>query len=74
MDKQITDILFDPTIGKIVTVIIIGIVILSISKLVQKNVSKVVKDNSSKYRVRTFINFFGFLLIILSASVLPFLI
>lgn len=70
MDKQITDILFDPTIGKIVTVIIIGIVILSISKLVQKNVSKVVKDNSSKYRVRKFINFFGFLLIILSASVI----
>ena len=70
MEKQITDILFDPTIGKIVTVIIIGIVILSISKLVQKNVSKVVKDNSSKYRVRKFINFFGFLLIILSASVI----
>lgn len=70
MEKQITDILFDPTIGKIVSVIVIALIIISISKLIQRNISKVVKDNSSKYRVRKFINFFGFILIILAASII----
>ena len=70
MEKQITDILFDPTVGKIISVFVIAIVIISISKLIQKNISKVVKDNSSKYRVRKFINFFGFILIILAASLI----
>jgi small-conductance mechanosensitive channel len=70
VEKQITDILFDPTIGKIVSVIVIALIIISISKLIQRNISKVVKDNSSKYRVRKFINFFGFILIILAASII----
>ncbi len=70
MEKQITDILFDPTVGKIISVFIIAIIIISLSKLIQKNISKVVKDNSSKYRVRKFINFFGFILILLAASII----
>lgn len=70
MEKQITDILFDPTVGKIISVFVIAIIIISLSKLIQKNISKVVKDNSSKYRVRKFVNFFGFILIILAASII----
>lgn len=70
MEDQIKNILFDPTVGKIISVFVIAIIIISISKLIQKNISKVVKDNSSKYRVRKFINFFGFILIILAASII----
>jgi small-conductance mechanosensitive channel len=70
VEKQITDILFDPTVGKIISVFVIAIIIISISKLIQKNISKIVKDNSSKYKVRKFINFFGFILIILAASLI----
>lgn len=70
MEKQITDILFDPTVGKIVSVFVIAIIIISLSKLIQKNISKVVKDNSSKYRARKFVNFFGFILILLAASII----
>lgn len=70
MEQQITDILFDPTVGKIVSVFVIAIIIISLSKLIQKNISKVVKDNSSKYRVRKFVNFFGFILILLAASII----
>lgn len=70
MEKQITDILFDPTIGKIISVFVLAIIIISISKIIQRNISKVVKDNSSKYKVRKFINFFGFILIILAASII----
>ena len=70
MEKELTDILFDPTVGKIISVFVIAIIIISISKLIQKNISKVVKDNSSKYRVRKFVNFFGFILIILAASII----
>jgi small-conductance mechanosensitive channel len=69
MEEYIRNVLFDPTIGKIITAAFIILLIISISKILQKNISKFVKDNSSKYRVRKFINFFGFILIILFVSV-----
>lgn len=70
MEEFIKNILFDPTIGKIITVLIVIIIVLSISKLIQKNINKRVKESTAKYRIRKSINFTGFILIIIAISII----
>ncbi|MCB0748280.1 MAG: mechanosensitive ion channel [Ignavibacteriae bacterium] len=70
MEDSVKQILFDPTVGKIITALIVIIVILFLSKLVQKNITKIVKESSSKYRIRKFIDFLGFLLIVVAISII----
>ena len=70
MEESIQNILYDPVLGKIILAIFLSLIIVSISKVIQKNISKFVKDSSSNYRIRKFVNFFGFILIIITISVI----
>ncbi len=70
MEESLQKILYDPIIGKIILAVLLSLLIISITKIVQKNISKFVKDSSSNYRVRKFINFFGFILIIITISII----
>lgn len=68
MKEAIQTILFDPVFGKIISGVVLTVIIIALSKLIQKSTSKFIKESSSKYRVRKFINFFSFIIIILAVS------
>ena len=70
MNELANKILYDPVVGKIILAVLLSLIILAISKIIQKNISKFVKDTSSNYRIRKFINFFGFILIIIAISII----
>jgi small-conductance mechanosensitive channel len=70
MYELIQKILNDPVLGKIVLAILLSLLIVSLSKIIQRNISKFVKDSSSNYRIRKFVNFFGFILIIITISII----
>jgi len=70
VEESIKQIIFDPTFGKIITVLVVVIFVISISKLIQKKITKHVKESSAKYRIRKSINFIGFILIIISVSII----
>jgi small-conductance mechanosensitive channel len=61
--------LFDPTIGKIVTVLIGIIVIWIIVKTVQRNVLSKIKDNDNRYKAKKFGGFVGFLLTVVLITI-----
>lgn len=70
MEEAVKNILFDPVIGKIVSVVLLVIIVIWLSKIIQKSTSKFVKESTSKYRIRKLINFFAFILIILVVSII----
>ncbi len=53
--------LFDPTTGKIVTAIVGLLVILVITRLVNRSVARYVSSNTVRYRLRKFVIFLGYL-------------
>lgn len=65
MEDQITDILFDPVVGKIVTIVIGFAVIWILIKTVQKSLFSKIKDNDNRYRAKKFSSFIGYFLTIL---------
>jgi len=65
MEGQITDILFDPVVGKIVTIVIGFAVIWILIKTVQKSLFSKIKDNDNRYRAKKFSSFIGYFLTIL---------
>ena len=69
MEKQVTDILFDPVIGRIVTVVLIFLLIISISRFVKSRSRKFIKDNDLRYKFKKVISFVSYLIIILSVSI-----
>jgi small-conductance mechanosensitive channel len=65
MTETVQKILFDPTVGKIVT-ILIGLVVIGIFiKLLKRTVSNYITDNDTRYRTKKFINFFGYILMVI---------
>ena len=70
MEEAVKNILFDPIIGKIISVVLLVIIIIWLSKIIQKSTSKFIKESTSKYRIRKLINFFAFILIILVVSII----
>ncbi|MEO8447190.1 MAG: mechanosensitive ion channel domain-containing protein [bacterium] len=62
MDDFVNKWLFDPYIGKLVTIVIALIVVVVVVKLIKKQTSKFIHDKESKYRYRKLINFVGFLM------------
>lgn len=69
MENQIMEILFDPTIGKLVTVAILIIVIIAISRFIKSRSAKLVKNIDIRYRIRKVITLSTYLVIILSISI-----
>ncbi len=53
--------LFDPIVGKLVTLIIALLVVFSLVRLLQRSVSRYVQDVDTRYRARKFVTFLGYL-------------
>ena len=69
MKELINKYLFDPTIGKIVTVLVGIVVIWVIIKAIQRNIFSRIKDSDNRYRAKKFGGFVGFLLTVLLITV-----
>lgn len=69
MNDTVEKILFDPTIGKLVTIVILAIVIVAVSRFIKSRSTKLVKDIDLRYRVRKVITFVSYIIIILIVSI-----
>jgi len=65
MENQIREFLFNPTIGKIATIIIGIAIIWLIVKMLQKNLFSKINDIDNRYRAKKLSSFFGYLLTII---------
>lgn len=65
MEEQIQDILFDPVVGKITTIIVGFAIIWILIKTLQKSLFSKIKDNDNRYRAKKFSSFIGYFLTIL---------
>jgi small-conductance mechanosensitive channel len=54
--------LFDPTVGKIVTAIVGILIVVGIVRFLQKTVTVRIKDTDTRYRVRKFVAFIGYIM------------
>ncbi len=52
--------LFDPTIGKFVAAVIGLLIVVTVTKFVNRSLSKFVRDSEIRYRTRKFITFLGY--------------
>lgn len=57
--------LFDPTIGKFVAVIVGLLIVITVTKFVNRSVSNFVRDSEIRYRTRKFITFLGYVAAVL---------
>ena len=69
MEEKVLEILFDPILGKIVTLVIIVLAIISISRFLKSRSRKYIKDNDFRYRFKKIITFLSYIIVIISASV-----
>lgn len=69
MQDFINQYLFDPVIGKIVTILVGVAVIWVIVKSIQRNILGKIKDNDNRYKAKKFGGFIGFILTVLLISV-----
>jgi len=68
MENQISKILFDPTIGKLVTIAILAIIIIAISRFFKSRSAKV-KNIDKRYKLRKVISLLTYFVIILMVSI-----
>ena len=69
MKEQIKNILFDPTLGKIVSILIGIAVIWLIIKAIQRSLFIKIKDKDNRYRAKKLSSYIGYLLTILLLSI-----
>lgn len=69
MNDPIEKYLFDPTIGRISTIIIGGVVIWILVRMIQKSLFSKIKSNDNRYRAKKFSNYAGYLLTIILITV-----
>jgi len=69
MEDQIQKFLFNPIVGKIVTILIGSAIIWLIIKALQKNLFSKIKDNDNRYRAKKFGGFVGYLLTIVLITI-----
>ncbi len=65
MQESIAEWLYDPTVGKIVAVVIGILIISAFIKVVKRLLSRHIKENSNKYRVSKSFNALGYLLVVI---------
>lgn len=65
MIEQLKILLNNPIFTKTASVFTLFIVVYGISRVLQKGVYRVAKDNNSKYRLKKFTNFLGYLLFVI---------
>ena len=69
MEEQIREILYNPTVGKLVTIFIGIAVIWILVKALQKNLFSKIKDTDNRYRSKKFSSYLGYLLTIILITV-----
>ena len=69
MEEQIKEFLFNPTVGKIVTIFIGIAIIWIIIKAIQRSWFSKIKDNDNRYRAKKFSGFIGYFLTIVLITV-----
>ncbi|MEO5648647.1 MAG: mechanosensitive ion channel domain-containing protein [Ginsengibacter sp.] len=69
MDEELKKILFNPAVGKLVTIFIGIAVIWIIIKALQKNLFSKIKGNDNRYRAKKFSSFIGYILVIVLITV-----
>jgi small-conductance mechanosensitive channel len=69
MEEQIKKFLFDPTIGKIASILIGVAIIWIIIKAIQRNLFTKIKDNDNRYRAKKFSSFIGYFLTIVLLTI-----
>ena len=57
--------LFDPTVGKFITAAIALIIVIAVSRVIKGSIKRYVKNVDSRYRLRKFITFLSYIVIIL---------
>lgn len=60
MEDAIRKFMFNPTVGKLVAAAIAIIVVLTLSKFLQRSIGRYVKDADTRYRARKFVGFLGY--------------
>ena len=69
MEEEIKKILFNPTVGRIATIIIGVAIIWIIIKAIQRSLFSKIKDNDHRYKAKKFSGFVGYLLTIVLLTV-----
>lgn len=69
METEIQQILFNPTVGKIVTIFIGIAIIWILIKVIQRNLFSKIKNSDNRYRTKKFSNIFGYLLTLLLITI-----
>ncbi len=69
MEDQLKKILFDPTVGKLVTILIGIIIIWLVIKAIQRNFISKLKDNNSRYKTKKISTFAGYLFSIILITI-----
>ncbi len=64
MQSTLTQWIYDPTIGKIVAALIALAIVILISRIVKASITRYVKGNDTRYRLRKFITFFSYVIIV----------
>ncbi|MGD9489594.1 MAG: mechanosensitive ion channel family protein [Calditrichaceae bacterium] len=68
MEEFINKWLFDPTTGKLITLVIGVLVIIVFVRFLQKSLSRYIKETDNRYRARKFISFIGYIAVVLLVS------
>lgn len=69
MEEQIKKLLFDPTVGKLATIIIGIIIIWIIIKVIQRNLVLKLKDSNHRYKTMKFVSILGYIFSILLITI-----
>ena len=69
MEDAIRKFLFNPTVGKLVAAVIAVLVVLTISKFLQRSIGRYVKGSDTRYRARKFVSLLGYLSAFLAITV-----
>lgn len=70
MEQELQKYLFNPTVGKLVTLCIGIAIIWVIVKVIQRNLFSKIKDNENRYKAKKFAGFMGYLLSIVLLTVI----
>jgi small-conductance mechanosensitive channel len=64
MDAFIKRWLFDPTVGKVITVIVAIVIVVVLVQFFRRSISRYVQDSDTRYRARKVVTFLGYVLVI----------
>ncbi len=69
MEEQIKEILFNPTVGRIATILIGVAIIWFVIKAIQRNLFSKIKDNENRYKAKKISNFFGYVFTVILLTI-----